>query len=125
MTTPFDIINNLSASKNSIWDDIEEKDYNSFMINRGMSYYPDCIMHANEMNIRYSIDKKNQYDYYLYAIEPKKKRFSKWSTSKKDKEIQQISEYFNVSLTKAIGIRSLISVDEMAQIVEKLDRGGT
>ena len=122
--SPFDIINNISTSSVSAWDDIGDKDYNSFMVNRGLSYYNDCLFQANEMNRYYTLPKEMQYQFLLHAIGPKKKRFSKWASSKKDKEIQLVSEYFSVTLRKAAAIRNLLSDGEMKEVEAKLSKGG-
>lgn len=56
---PFDFLNSISYKKNYIMhSDIEEKEYVPFLTNRGLSYYPDTVLHANEMNMRTSIDNK-------------------------------------------------------------------
>ena len=89
------------------------------------SYYPYCVLLANEMNSRYHLSKEDQYHFYLNSINPKKKRFSKWASSKKDKDIELISEYYNINLQKAQGIRSLLSEDELDGIRNMLNRGGT
>ena len=122
--SPFDIINHISLQKTSLWDDIDEKDYNSFMINRGLSYYLDCIMHSNEMNSRYSLPKSMQYAYLQNAIEPKKKRFSKWASSKKDSEVSLVSEHYQISLQKASAIHKLLSAQEIESISKKMYKGG-
>ena len=123
--SPFDIINNISSSNDDIWDTMSEKDYNAFMVNRGMSYFLDCIMHANEMNTRYGAPKKWQYQYLHNAIQPKKKRFAKWVSANKDADIQLIAEYFGVSIFKAGGIRKIISDSDMSEIKAKMYKGGT
>ena len=49
-------------------DDLAEKDYNSFMVNRGLSYYNDTVIYANEMNIHNQIDSRMQYDFLRNII---------------------------------------------------------
>ena len=40
--TPFDYLNAINTSKRDIMvDDLAEKDYNSFMVNRALSYFSD------------------------------------------------------------------------------------
>jgi len=34
-------------------DDITEKSYNAFMINRSLSYFQDTVFFANEMNLQH------------------------------------------------------------------------
>ena len=121
----FDIITHISADKTEKWEEIEDKNYNAFMINKGLSYYSDCIMLANEMNLRWQLPKKMQYDFLFNVIEPKKKRFSKWANSKKDSQIELISKYYNISLRKAQNIYPLLSEDTLTEIEKVLDKGGT
>lgn len=122
--SPFDIINNITSSKDNIWADIEEKDYNAFMVNRGLSYHFDCVLFANEVNLRRNMPKKQQYEFLLHSIQPKKKRFSKWASSKKDQEILKVSEYYSVSFRKAAAIRNLLTDEEYSELESKLYKGG-
>lgn len=123
--SPFDVINHLCTSKKSDWESVGDKDYNSFMVNRGLSYFADTIFHANEMNRRFDLPKDLQYEYLVNAIDPKKKRFSKWASSKKDKDIQMVSEWFKVSLLKAQAIHKLLSESDIKDIEEKMFTGGS
>lgn len=120
----FDIQNNLTSSQEYIFSDEIAKDYLPFMINRGMSNFIDCIMHANEMNVRANLTPKQQYDYYHYAIHPKKKRFAKWHKPAKDENISVISEYYKCNVALAEQYAALLSDDQLATIKEKLSRGG-
>ena len=74
----FDYMTSITSSKIDIMcDDIDEKAYNSFMVNRGLSYFYDTVLFANEMNKYSHLDSRLQYD-FLRQIVRKKKRFSKW-----------------------------------------------
>ena len=75
---PFEYVNSINYTKKDIMiDDIAEKAYNPFMINRSLSYFNDTVAMANEMNIHHSIDNRLQFD-FLINIVRKRKRFSKW-----------------------------------------------
>ena len=55
---PFDFINSVSHNKKDLITDSEnpefaEKLYQPFLVNRGLSYFPDTILYANEMNQRF------------------------------------------------------------------------
>ena len=55
--SPFDYLNAINTTKKDIMvDDVAEKAYASFMVNRGLSYFPDTILFANEMNVNHHID---------------------------------------------------------------------
>jgi hypothetical protein len=63
--TPFDYINAINANKDIIGssDNPEEveKEYTPFMVNRGLSYFVDTILYANEMNSASDISNKLQF----------------------------------------------------------------
>ena len=51
MANPFEFLNDINYGKKYIMvDDLVEKDYNSFMVNRGLSYFNDKVLRANEIN---------------------------------------------------------------------------
>ena len=78
MSNPFDYVNSINVTKKDIMpDDITEKAYPAFMVNRALSYFNDTVLYANEMNVNHHIDNKLQY-HFLINIIRKKKRFSKW-----------------------------------------------
>ena len=48
---PFKFTDAINYTKEDIMiDDITEKAYNPFLINRSLSYFPDTVLAANEMN---------------------------------------------------------------------------
>ena len=54
---PFGYLNSINTSKKDIMiDDLAEKDYNSFLVNRSLSYFYDTIGVANVMNRYHHID---------------------------------------------------------------------
>ena len=58
---PFDYVNSINYSKKDIMvDDVTEKAYNGFMVNRSLSYFPHTVLAANEMNINHHIDNSLQ-----------------------------------------------------------------
>ena len=126
--SPFDFINDINfGKKNLLKDDdkgILEKEYNSFIINRGLSYFSDTVLYANEMNLRHELDKRMQNDYLLHSIRPKK-RFSKWSKNKKEERVDLIKQYFNYSNQKAREVLDIITDEEYNQIKQVFETGGT
>ena len=86
----FDYLKSITDSKEDIMvDDLAEKDYNAFMVNRGLSYYNDTVIYANEMNKNSHIDSRLQFD-FLKQIIRKRKRFSKWNKADKLADIEVI-----------------------------------
>jgi hypothetical protein len=114
----------LTTKKSVIHDDIDAKDYTPFVVNRALSYHMDCVLYANEMNQRSSIDKDWQFFFYLNSI-PKKKRFSKWAKKDADsKSLQLVMQYYKYSSEKAKEALNVLSVEQLTMIEEKLYKGG-
>ena len=123
--TPFDFINAINLTKKNLFEDPQaEKDYLPFLVNRGLSYFPDTVLYANEMNRNSGIPKDWQFSFFLNTI-PKKKRFSKWHKKDADSEsLTLIKEYFGYSSEKALEALSILSDDQLSMIKEKLYKGG-
>jgi hypothetical protein len=125
MMTPFDFINSILKDKKSlIVDDDSEKEYNPFIVNRGLSYYKDCIMYANEMNRRHHIDKKLQYDFLINTIRSQKRPFAKWVKVEKSEDLACIKQAFNFSDSKAKEAARLLSKEQIQELKEKTHTGG-
>jgi len=121
---PFTYVNEITNGKKNIMvDDIAEKAYNPFMVNRGLSYFHDTVLMANEMNRYHQIDKRLQFD-FLINIVRKKKRFSKWLKTEENSEIEVIKEYYGYSNEKARQIHSLLSSDQINELKKKVYKGG-
>ena len=120
----FDYLNSINYSKEDIMhDNLDEKAYNSFMVNRGLSYFNDTVIYANEMNRYAHIDSKLQYD-FLRTLIRKRKRFSKWTKEDKNSDIDLIKEYYGYSKEKAFQVLPLLSKDQLMFISKKLSKGG-
>ena len=120
----FEFVNDITNGKSNIMvDDITERAYNPYMVNRSLSYFHDCVLMANEMNINHQLDKRLQFD-FLINIVRKKKRFSKWAKAQKSDDIEVIQEYYGYSNNKARQIHSLLSSEQIDELKKKVNRGG-
>lgn len=120
----FDYLNNINSSENDIMHtEDDRKAYNSYMINRGLSYFPDTVLQANLMNMNYHTDVRLQYDFLRSSVR-KKKRFSKWFKAEKQDNLQLIADYYNCSLQKAKDYVSLLSTQDINTIKDRMDCGG-
>lgn len=121
---PFQYLNAINYSKQNIMiDDIAEKDYNSFMVNRGLSYFNDTVLMANEMNRYHQIDNRLEFD-FLINIVRKKKRFSKWNKPEILSDVEVIKQYYGYSNQKARQIINLLSSDQLDELKKKVNKGG-
>jgi hypothetical protein len=122
---PFDYVNAILQNKKQlIVDEITEKDYTSFLVNRSLSYHKDCIMYANEMNRRHFIDKKLQNDFLLNTVRSQKRPFAKWAKVEKNDDLECIKQTYNFSDSKARDARRLLSKEQIQELKEKTDTGG-
>ena len=123
--SPFDFVNQiLQGMKQLIVDELTEKEYNSFLTNRSLSYHKDCIMYANEMNRRHFLDKKMQNDFLLNTIRSQKRPFAKWVKSEKSDDLECIKTTFGFSDSKAREALKLLSKEAIQQLKEQTDIGG-
>ena len=118
---PFALINSISNSKIDILED--EKDYNAFMVNRGLSYFPDTVIYANEMNKFHHLDSRLQFD-FLINIVRKRNRFSKWNKNVESEKLQIVKEYYGYSNEKARDILPLLSNEHLNIIRGRIQHGG-
>ena len=125
MSNPFDYVNQiLQGKKNLIVDEITEKEYNPFLVNRSLSMNYDTVLLANEMNQRPNLDLDLQYDFLRLAV-TKKKRYSKWVKKETATEdILAVSKYYNYSLSNAEKALELLTEDQLIEIKAKLFTGG-
>lgn len=122
--SPFDYLNAINYTKKDIMvDDIVEKQYNPFMVNRGLSYFQDTVLMANEMNQYAHLDNRLQFD-FLINIVRKRKRFSKWNKPEVASDLETIKEYYGYSNEKARTALKLLSPDQVMEIRKKVYRGG-
>ena len=104
-------------------DDMTEKSYNGFMINRSLSYFQDTIQFANLMNRYHHLDNKLQY-HFLINIIRKRKRFSKWYKPEIESDIEVVKKYYDYSNEKARQALPLLSPVQIKIIRQKVDQGG-
>ena len=121
---PFDFVNAICDTKqNLIIDDISEKLYNPFMVNRSLSYHYDTVLLANEMNQRAFMDKKPQFD-FLINIVRRRKRFAKWIKPLSSDDLEVVKFCYGYSNEKARQVLPLLSSNTMGQLRKRMYRGG-
>ena len=122
--SPFDFLNSINYSKEKlIVDDWSEKQYNAYVINKGLSFSPDTVIQANEMNSRPHLDKLLQYSFLINIIRPKK-RFNKWIKSEKIEVIEIVKDYYGYSTEKARQVVSILTIEHIDTLKQKLQKGG-
>lgn len=129
MTSPFDYVNSITFNKKDMMtgtenDELAEKNYVPFLVNRALSYFPDTILYANEINCNHHVDNKLQYQYLINSIRPKK-RFSKWAKKQEDNDLDAVIQYYGYNREKAEQALSLLSPEQLEQVKQRLNKGGS
>ena len=121
---PFEYLKAINESKKDIMvDDLSEKEYNPFIINKGLSYFKDTVLYANEMNKNHTLDHRLQF-YFLINIIRKKKRWSKWIKADEVANLELIKEYYGYSNEKTKSALSLMSNEQIEQLKNRIYKGG-
>ena len=110
----------LMKSEDELW----QKKYPAFIVNKLLSAFSDTIMFVNEMNRNHFLDKDMQFQFLLNSIRTKK-RYSPFLRASKLKEIECVKEYYGYSNDKAKSALDILTKDQIKMIKEKLYKGGT
>lgn len=122
--SPFDFINAITFNKTELMvDDWSEKQYVSYIVNKGLSYGADTVIPANEMNSRPHIDKKLQFQFLINSIRPRK-RFNKWIKAEKIESIEVVKTHYGYSTEKARQALSILNQSQIDYLKQKLEKGG-
>ena len=122
--TPFDFINAISHTKIDLMEqENAEPQYKPYVINKGLSFYPDTVIQANEMNSRPHLDRKMQFNFLINIIRSKK-RYSKWLKPEKLNDLEVVQEYYGYSKEKARQVLPLLSDEQINYIKLRIKKGG-
>ena len=121
---PFEFINAINTTKKDIMiDDVTEKAYNPFIVNRSLSYFNDTVLMANEMNINHHLDNRLQFDFFINIVR-KKKRFSKFMKPETVSDVEVVKEYYGYNNEKARQALSLLTSEHINELKKKVYKGG-
>ena len=126
MASPFEFVGAITQTKKDLLaeDSLAVKDYSPFIVNKGLSFFPDTVLYANEMNLNAGIPNDWQFYFLLNSIS-KKKRYSKWfKKNAKTDSFRLVKEYFGYSDEKARDALEVLTEDQLVMIKEKLYKGG-
>lgn len=104
-------------------DDIAEKAYQSYIVNRSLSYFQDTVLIANEMNVNHTIDNRLQFDFYINIVN-KRKRFSKWLKADEPEDLEVVKQYYGYSNEKAKSVLPLLNHAQIEEMKSRIYTGG-
>ena len=104
-------------------DEETEKAYVPFVINRSLSYFPDTVALANEMNRYGHLESRLQFAFLINTIR-KRKRFSKWIKPEIENDVEVVKEYYGYSNEKARQVIQLLTPQQLDVLRKKVSKGG-
>ena len=104
-------------------DEMWEKKYPPYVVNRCLAPFPDTIMLVNEMNKLHHLDKKLQFDFLLNSVRSRK-RFAPWLKEEKIDNLECVKEYYGYSNEKAKSALNLLNDEQIKTIKDSLNKGG-
>ena len=121
-----DYLNAINHEKKNLMDtddEMWEKKYPAFIVNKCIAPFPDTIHLVNEMNLHNHLDKKLQFDFLLNSIRTRK-RFTPWLKASKQKNLEYVKEYYGYNNEKARSALKILSDVQIKAIKDSLDKGG-
>lgn len=124
--SPFDFSKAICQTKQHLLDQDPslEKQYVPFMVNKALSYQYDCLSFAQEMNTRYHLDHRMQFDYLFHTVRKKFRPFKKWVKPEVHATIAVIQQVFGYSPQRAQEVLSILTADQIVELMKLTDTGG-
>ena len=121
-----DFLSSINYDKKPLLDDDDRSAnlYSSYLVNRCLSFFPDTLFHANEMNCNWEMDKKMQFDFHRLSIR-KKKRYSPWIKKETDEAVELVKLAYGYNDAKAKEVLNILGPRDLDKIKLSLEKGGT
>ncbi len=119
-----EVLNSINYNKEDLFENLPEvtqREYVPFVVNKCLSYFPDTILQANNMNMHSGIDPRMQYHYLKNSIR-KRKRFSKWNKNKESDQLEAVKKNYGYSNQKAEEALRLLT-DKQVEYLITLHKG--
>ena len=121
-----DYLNAINHEKKNLLDtddEMWEKKYPPFIVNKCLAPFPDTIMLVNEMNKHHQLDKKLQFDFLLNSLRTRK-RYTPWLKASKQKNLEYVKEYYGYNNEKAKSALKILNDEQIKTIKDSLNKGG-
>ncbi len=96
-------LNAINVSKEPLLDsedEMWEKKFAPFIVNKCIAPFEDTVMLVNEINQLHHLDKKLQFDFLINSLRPRK-RYAPWLKAKKLKNLEYVKEFYGYNNEKA------------------------
>ena len=120
-----DYLKEINTDKNPLMDtddEMWEKKYPAFIVNKCLAPFPDTIHLVNEMNLHNHLDKKLQFDFLLNSLRTRK-RFTPWLKASKLNNLEYVKEYYGYNNEKAKSALKILNDEQIKAIKDSLNKG--
>jgi len=121
-----DYLNAINHTKEPLLDsedELWEKKFAPFIINKCVAPFEDTLMLVNEINQLHHLDKKMQFDFLINSLRPRK-RYAPWLKAKKLKNLEYVKEFYGYNNEKAKIALDILSDEQISAIKKRLYKGG-
>lgn len=119
----FDYLNSINTNKKDLAVDGALPNYSKFMINRGLSFFPDTVYFANALNQYSGIPDHTHYKFLLNVVRPRKRFGGKWGSNRVDQDIEILKKHYNYSHRKAVWALKELTESDMQDIRDLYSEG--
>ena len=119
-------LNAINVSKEPLLDsedEMWEKKFAPFIVNKCVAPFEDTVMLVNEINQLHHLDKKLQFDFLINSLRPRK-RYAPWMKAKKLKNLEYVKEFYGYNNEKAKAALDILDDEQISAIKKKLNKGG-
>ena len=119
-------LNAINVSKEPLLDsedEMWEKKFAPFIVNKCVAPFEDTVMLVNEINQLHHLDKKLQFDFLINSLRPRK-RYAPWMKAKKLKNLEYVKEFYGYNNEKAKAALDILDDEQISAIKNKLNKGG-
>lgn len=99
-----------------IKDEIDEKEYDAYMINKALALHRDCLFYADQMNRLADLPNAAQYDYLMGSIRKARRPFVPWPKKISEASLKLVQRHFGYSHQKALVALKILTDDQLAEL---------
>ena len=121
-----DYLNAINYTKEKLMsgdDEMWEKKYPPYVVNKCLAAHQDCVLLVNELNMRPGMSHKMQFDFLLNSLRSRD-RFTPWLKAKKLRNIEYVKEYYGYNNEKAKVALDILDNEQVKTIKNSLNKGG-
>ena len=104
-------------------DEMWEKKYPPYIVNKCLAPFLDTIHLVNEMNVNCHLDHKLQFDFLLNSLRARK-RFTPWLKASKIDDLEYVKESYGYNNEKAKSALKILNDEQIKAIKDSLNKGG-